>query len=114
MLAGAVFVMARAAPEAVTVVMTVAELLAVLGSGLVEVTLTVFVSVAAAVGSTTMLMVSMGASLLRLPRLQVTVVVPAHEPLEGVAETRVTPAGSTSVTVTFVALTSGPLLTTEI
>ena len=47
-----------------------------------------------------------------VPRLQVTVVVPEHEPWLGVAETNDTPAGRTSVTTTLVAAL-GPLLSTE-
>ena len=38
-----------------------------------------------------------------VPRLQVTVAVPAHVPCDGVEDTNVTPAGSVSVTVTPVA-----------
>ena len=47
------------------------------------------------------------------PRLQVTVVVPEHDPWSGVAETRSTPAGSGSVTWT-PAAAWGPLLLTWI
>ena len=36
----------------------------------------------------------------KIPRSHVTVVVPEHEPVLGVADTNVTPAGSESVTVT--------------
>src|SRR5262245_15635265 len=39
----------------------------------------------------------------RVPRLQVTVAVPVHVPCDAVDETKVTPAGSVSVTVTLVA-----------
>ena len=45
------------------------------------------------------------------PRLQVTVVVPLHEPCVGVAEVNLTPAGKSSVSVTFEA-GEGPLLVT--
>ena len=38
-----------------------------------------------------------------VPRLQLTVVVPVQVPCDAVADTNVTPAGSVSVTVTFVA-----------
>src|SRR5215470_1726412 len=36
-----------------------------------------------------------------VPRLQVTVAVPVHVPCDGVADTKVTPAGNVSDTVTF-------------
>src|SRR5208282_3319322 len=116
-LGASMVIVAKEGPTVVTLVVTVAELFGVFGSGMVEVTLTVFVSVAADVGVTMMLMVAAGrggVALTRVPRLQVIVVVPTHEPADGVAETRVTPPGNTSLTVTFVALTTGPLLTTEI
>jgi hypothetical protein len=100
------------ADEPVTVVEVVAELFAVTGSGVVEVTLAVFVSVPAAVGVTTMVMVAV-AAFANVPRLQVTVVVPEHEPVDAVAETKVTPAGNPSVTATPWAA-SGPLLVTVI
>ena len=48
-----------------------------------------------------------------VPRLQVTVAVPLHDPAEGVAETNVTPAGSVSDTLTLVAAL-GPALFTVI
>jgi len=49
----------------------------------------------------------------RVPRLQVTVLVPVQEPWLGVLETNVDPAGSVSTTVTPVAV-KGPLLVTVI
>ena len=49
----------------------------------------------------------------RLPKLQVTVVVPEHDPCVGLAETKVTLAGSVSVKVVFVA-GDGPLFVTVI
>ena len=49
----------------------------------------------------------------RLPKLHVTVVVPEHEPCVGVAETKLTPAGSVSVMVVFVD-GEGPLFVTTI
>ena len=48
------------------------------------------------------------APLASAPRLQVTVVVPAHVPWLGVAETHVSPGGSVSVRVTFVAFARAP------
>jgi hypothetical protein len=47
----------------------------------------------------------------RLPRLQITGLVPLHVPCDGVAEPNVTPAGSVSVRTTFVA-GAGPLFLT--
>ena len=49
----------------------------------------------------------------RLPKLQVTVVVPEHEPCVGLAETKVIPAGSVSVIIEFVA-GDGPMFVTTI
>jgi len=49
----------------------------------------------------------------RLPKLQVTVVVPEHEPCVGLAETNVTPAGRVSVNIVFVA-GDGPRFVTTI
>jgi hypothetical protein len=100
------------ADEPVTVVEVVAELFVVTGSGVAEVTLTVFVSVPAAVGVTTMVMVAV-AAFAKVPRLQVTAAVPEHEPVDVVAETKVTPAGNVSVTDTPWA-ESGPLFVTVI
>jgi hypothetical protein len=48
-----------------------------------------------------------------VPIAQDTVVVPLHDPCDGVAETNVVPAGSTSVTTTLLAAL-GPLLATVI
>ena len=48
-----------------------------------------------------------------VPTAQDTVVVPLHDPWDGVAETNVVPAGRVSVTTTLFAL-PGPLLTTLI
>jgi hypothetical protein len=45
------------------------------------------------------------------PREHVTVVVLLHDPCDGVAETNVVPAGSTSVTVTLLAAPGPPLAT---
>ena len=47
----------------------------------------------------------------RLAKLQVTVVVPVHEPCVVLEETKVTPAGKVSVIVVFVA-GEGPLFVT--
>ena len=87
--------------QGVTDVTSVAVLLLGLGSSVSAVTVAVFVSVPvmSAATCTTMSMVAV-AALGKIPRSQVIVVVPEHVPLLGVAETKVTPGGNTSVTVT--------------
>lgn len=106
-----VLVTARSA-AACTVVGAEAALFAAFGSVSVAVTVAVLVIVptAAAPDVTTMVMVAL-AVLLMMPRLQVTVVVPLHEPCEGVVVPKLTPGGNASVTTTFVALL-GPLFVT--
>jgi hypothetical protein len=49
-----------------------------------------------------------------VPKLQVTVPVPLHDPCDGVAETNVSPDGSTSVTTAAVALLGPALLTASV
>ena len=73
-------------------------------------TLAKLVMVPAAVGVTTMVAVAL-AALVKLPRLQVTILPKAEHPGLGVAETKVTPGGSVSVRNTLVAA-DGPLLVT--
>lgn len=102
-------VKARSA-DAVTEVVTLAELLAGLGSGSVAVTEAVLVMLPAAVGLTTIVTVAV-AAFGSVPMLQETVVVPEHVPCVEAAETNVGPAGSVSVRVTLVA-GDGPLLVT--
>src|SRR5207237_4371697 len=53
------------------------------------------------------------APLRSLPSVHVTVVVPLHEPCDGVALTNCSPAGSGSITTTFVAV-DGPAFATVI
>jgi hypothetical protein len=96
----------------VTVTAAVAELLVGLGSGTVEVTLTVFDNEPVWDGVTTIVIVALAAFDI-VPKLHVTVVVPEQLPCDAIADTNVTPAGNTSVAVTFVAL-SGPLFVTVI
>jgi hypothetical protein len=48
----------------------------------------------------------------RVPREQVTVLVPEQDPCDAVAETNVVPDGTTSVTVTFVARLAPVFVTT--
>ena len=91
-------------------VSAVALLLAGAGSGWSATTLAVLVRVPALSGWTTIVIVAL-APLASPPRLQLTVVVPEHEPWLGVAETKVRPAGRTSVRVTPVAAL-GPLFMT--
>jgi hypothetical protein len=98
--------------DPVTVVEVVAVLSEVIGSGVVEVTLTVFTSVPACVAVTTIVIVAL-AWFAIVPKLQVTVVVPVHVPTEVVADTKLTPAGNASVIATFWAL-SAPLFITVI
>ena len=90
----------------------VAVLSEVIGSGVVEVTLTVFTSVPACVAVTTIVIVAL-AWFATVPKLHVTVVVPVHVPTEVVADTKLTPAGNASVIATFWAL-SAPLFITVI
>ena len=107
------FVMERtAAAPPLTVVEVVKELFSAFGSGVVEVTLAVFVSVPDVVAVTTRVIVAV-AALFIVPSVQVTVVVPVQVPTEGVADTNVAPVGNTSVIVTAVAA-RGPLLVTVI
>ena len=51
--------------------------------------------------------------LARLPKLQMTVVAPEHDPCVGLAEMKVAPAGSVSVNVEFMA-GDGPVFATTI
>ena len=99
-----------------TAVVAVAELFAELGSVVVVVAVAVFVIVlpAAAAGSTW----TTGAIVAEppagiVPRVHVTVVVPAQVPCDGVAETKLVPVGTTSVNDTPSAL-DGPALVTVI
>ena len=88
--------------------MTDTELSFGFGSLSVALALAVLLNCPVACGTQTMLTVA-ALPLARVPRLQVTVVVPLQVPCVGVAETKVTPAGNGSVTVTFVA-GEGPVL----
>ena len=102
---------ARLAVGATATVVTLAVLSADTGSVIELVAVAVFVIVPAVDGRTTMVMVA-EPPLFITPKLQTTVADPEHVPWLGVAETRVTLDGSTSVTTTPVAV-SGPLLTTD-
>lgn len=99
---------------ATAVVVADAELLALFGSVAGEVADAVLVTtvppgvVEPSFTTSEMLTVAPGAT---VPTLQVTVVVPEHDPAAGVAETYVVFAGTTSVTDTFGAL-DGPLFVT--
>jgi hypothetical protein len=95
-----------------TVVVVVKELLSAFGSGVVEVTLAVFMSDPEVVAVTTSEIVAV-AALFIVPSVQVTVVVPLQVPTVGVADTNVAPVGSASVIVTAFAA-NGPLFVTEI
>ena len=84
---------------AATVVVAVALLLFCCGSEVAAETLAVFLRVPLAEGLTTMSTLAV-APPGKIPRSQVTVVVPEHDPRLGVADTSVAPVGSASVTVT--------------
>lgn len=94
-----------------TVMVEVLVLLARFGSVLDVVTVAVFDTGPGVDGSVTVKVIVAEAALAKVPRLQVTVVVPLQLPVFGVAETNVVPAGRMSVTTTFVA-DAGPLLVT--
>jgi len=85
-------------------------LLPAAGSHEEESTLAVLPTIPLTVGVTVKATVAV-AGLARVPRLQVTVPVPLHVPWLGVAETKLTPPGSVSVTDTSVAAL-GPLFVT--
>jgi hypothetical protein len=98
--------------EAITVVVALAVLLAVLGSLSVAVTLTLLVIVPPSVGALTTIVTVADPALAIVPRLQVT--VPAlwlQVPWVGVADTKPTLAGNVSVTLTPVAVLGPALLT---
>jgi hypothetical protein len=89
------------------VVDAVAESLPALSSGVPD-TVAVFVNVIVlglvfAGTETTIETVAELAPAANVPRLQTTVAVPVHVPVDGVADTNVVPAGSVSVTATPVA-----------
>ena len=90
----------------------VAELLLESKSVSLELALAEFGKTPCAVGVTT-IVVTAEASAFTVPRAQVIVVVPLQIPWVDVAETKLTPGGSTSVRFTFVA-GAGPLLLTVI
>ena len=94
----------------VTVVVMVDELSLVSGSVSVALTLAVLISWPVDWGVTAIVTVA-ELPLAKLPRLQLTAVVPLQVPCVGVAETKFTPAGRVSATVAFVA-GDGPLLVT--
>ena len=96
----------------VTGVAIVTELSFGFGSVSVALALAVLLNCAVDCGTQMMLTVA-ELPFARAPRLQVTVVVPLQAPCVGVAETKLTPAGNGSVTVTLVA-GEGPVLVTII
>jgi hypothetical protein len=106
--AGAVLVMARSA-EAVTWVVADAVLLALFGSGSLPVTVAVLVMVVGVAGAVALIVMFALAPLASEPTLQVTVPEALVQvPWEELADTKVTPEGSVSVTVAPVPA-SGPL-----
>ena len=94
--------------ELTTVTVDVAVLFSGLGSETEELTMAVFVIVPTVVGVTTMLTAAFTPVAI-VPRLQVIVAAPVQLPWLDVTETKVTPAGNLSVSVTPVA-GEGPLL----
>jgi hypothetical protein len=96
----------------ITVVEAVVVLFAGRGSDSIPETVTVLVIVPAVAGITLTITVVL-APFDRLPRLHVTVAFTLEQPWLGVTETKVTPGGNVSVTVTPVA-SAGPLLLTLI
>ena len=93
-----------------TGVVLVDELFPGLGSVGLPVTPAVLLKAPAELGLTTIVIVVL-APLARFPKGQVTVAVPLQVPWLGEADTKVTPPGRRSVTVTPVAL-AGPLFVT--
>ena len=91
-------------------VVIVAELLLVSKSVSTALAVAVLMIDPVADGVTTMVTTAV-APTVRFPNAQFTVPVPLHEPCEGVAETKLTPEGSVSLMLTFVAR-AGPLLDT--
>src|SRR5258708_23279264 len=83
-----------------TVIVDVLELLPAFGSGLVVITLAVFVTGPGVDGSVTVSAIDAEPALAIVPSEQVTVVVPLQLPCVGVAETKGVPAGSAVVTPT--------------
>ena len=87
--------------EGVIVVAAEAELLAVLGSAVVALTLAVLVTVPAVVGAVALMVMVALLPEARVPTLQVTVPeLLAQVPCVELAETKVSPEGRVSVTVT--------------
>ena len=99
--------------EAVTLVVTLAVLFAMFGSGVVAAIDAVLVRVEAFAGAVTTMVKVVEEPVAQAARVQVTEVLPAlvqvQPPLEALTLTKVTPAGRVSVTVTFAAF-DGPLL----
>ena len=96
---------------AVTLVLTLLLLLVLTGSAILLLTLAVLLTlvVVATTGAVATMVTVALAPLARVPRLQVTVVLPEQVPTLGLAETNMVPAGSASVTTTLLAA-SGPAL----
>ena len=115
-LALAVLVMLRLALNAVTLVLAVLLLFVVTGSAVLLLTVAVLLTLVATVttGAVATIVTVALAALARLPRLQVTVVVPEQVPTLGVAETKIVPVGRVSVTTTLLALSEPALLTLRV
>ena len=88
-------------------VVALAELLALLGSVVLDVTWAELVSELTLLPTATRIVTVALAPLLSVPMAQLTVFVPLHEPCEAVALTKVAPVGSVSVTETLPAAAAG-------
>ena len=88
-------------------------LLAGFGSGVAAVTFALLLTGPNSSPVVTPRLIVADAPVASVPSVQITVVVPLHDPCEGVTKTKVTLAGNTSVTLTPVD-GPGPLLATVI
>jgi hypothetical protein len=104
------FAMVRSVDGLTVVIVAVEELFAGFGSVCPPETVAVFETCPGVDAVVTTRVIVAPAPLARVPTAQVTVVVPLHDPCEGVAETKLVPAGSASVMLTPLAA-SGPLFT---
>ncbi len=115
--AGPDFVTDRSA-EAFTSVVAEALLLVGSGSDVVDAIATVFVSVVAWAGAVTMIVNVVLDPVFQVARVQVTemlrLLLQPQPPLDGVTDTKLTPAGSVSVTLTLLAFDGPRLVATTV
>jgi hypothetical protein len=100
---GPVLVIETSAWAAVTVTVYVEVLLARFESRVSEATVAVLATVPDVLGLLTTSVIVAEPRAARVPREQLTVLVPVQDPCDGVAETNVVPAGRMSPTTTFAA-----------